>query len=82
MSPARSSTRTSSRYHVGLCCTIFKDIEAIDEVKHEVGGKGVGRCIPNIVGGDTSANVAALLQDIVYLETYGSVFLFEELFLQ
>lgn len=82
MSPARSSTRTSSRYHVGLCCTIFKDIEAIDEVKHEVGGKGVGRCIPNIVGRDTSTDVAALLQNIVYFEANGAVFLFEDLFLQ
>lgn len=77
-----SAPSSSSRYHVGLCCTAFKDIEAVDEMEHEVGGQRIGCGVPNIVGRDASANVAALLQDIVYLETQGAVFLFEELFLQ
>lgn len=77
-----SSAGTSSGHHVGLCCSIFKDVEAINEVEHEVGSKGVGCGVADIVGRDTSTDVAALLQNIVYFEANGAVFLFEDLFLQ
>ena len=48
---------------------------------HEICRQRVGGRVTNIVGGDRSADIAALLQDIVYLEADGAVLLTEELFL-
>lgn len=56
-----SAAVTSSRHHVCLRCTAFKDIEAVDEMEHEVGGQRIGRGVPNIVGRDAAPDVAALL---------------------
>ena len=60
-SPAGSSTGSSSGRHVFSCSASFEDVEAIDEVEHEVGGKGIGGGIANIVGRDVATDVAALL---------------------
>ena len=77
-----SSSWSPSRHHVFSCGASFEDIEAIDEVEHEIGGEGIGGGIANIVGRDAAADVAALLQNIVYFEANGAVFLFKHLFLQ
>ena len=72
-----SSARSGHIVHAG---SSFKDTEAVDEVYHEVTAQCVVFGILRIAGGYATGDVAALFQDIVYLETECRLVPFQERF--
>ena len=69
------------QHHIGLGSASFEYVESIHEVKHKVGRERICCRIANVTIGNTSVYIASLLQNIVNLESNGSVFLFYLLFL-
>lgn len=58
----------------------FEEAETIDEMKHKIAAEGVGLRIHDVVGGDATGDIAPLVQDVVHLETEGSLVVFQERF--
>ena len=72
-----SSARSLHVVHAG---SSFKDTEAVDEMYHEVATQCVVFGILCIARGYAAGDVAALFQDIVYLETERRLVPFQERF--
>ena len=70
-----SSARPLYIVHAG---TAFEDTEAVDEMYHKVTAQRVVFRILRIAGGYAAGDIAALFQDIVYLETKRCLLPFQE----
>ncbi|MCD8176830.1 MAG: hypothetical protein LUE98_05150 [Tannerellaceae bacterium] len=55
-----------------------EELEAVDEIDHEIAGKAVVFGFGDVIGCFGTGNVALLLQDVVYFEANGCLFVFQE----